>query len=137
MNSTHKKKARSPTPELSARIIASVIDGVITLLLLFSLFSLFDLIAPDIPSVKPALLVIGLSYEPLLCVFRCTVGQWFVGNRVRNYETGKMPTLFEAYLRYFYKLVFGWKALLFYSTEYDRLIHDNFAGTVVVRKHSG
>ncbi len=128
---TNKKAIPSTIISLSRRIICSTIDGVIAVALVFGLAMTIDAIGWGAPGPRLLMAFIGLSYEPLCSKFGRTVGQWFTGVQVRNYKTGKRINLYEAYLRYFFKVTLGWKGLIFHDETDGRMIHDRFAETIL------
>jgi uncharacterized RDD family membrane protein YckC len=120
-------------PELTRRYFSSVIDGILVFTTAMALA--FALQAQSLVGVRVvAVLLVFLTYEPILTSRRCTVGQFAMGIRVRRYHAvAERISLPAAYLRYVLKLLLGFFSFFAMSFNRERrALHDLAAGSIVV-----
>lgn len=118
-------------PSLLLRIKSMIIDSVIIVLLMFISFLILDALEIGSGLVRGVFLVLIFLYEPLMTSFNRTVGQKFMGLRVRKMNSIKRESVYQninlgqSMLRYFGKVFLGWISLLtIHSNEFGRAIHD-------------
>ena len=124
-------------PELTRRYMSSLIDSLLVLTGAIAIAGVLQDERVTLVRV-PLILLVVLSYEPVLTSKRCTAGQYAMGIRVRRHEnpTEKID-LASAYLRYVVKLVLGFYS--FFAMGFNpqkRAAHDLAAGSVVVNASS-
>lgn len=122
-------------PYMIERIQSILIDSVLIIacMILFSdILSNFK----NVPNWLRALLLISLFlYEPIMTTFGGTIGNNIKGIRVRqNSDETQSINLFQALIRYFFKLIFGWLSFItIFSSSKKRAIHDIISGTVMIK----
>jgi uncharacterized RDD family membrane protein YckC len=76
-----------------------------------------------------------LLYEPLCTSKLCTIGQWIMGIRVRDYKKGVKISIPSAYVRIVIKIVLGFISFLTIPIDSaKRGIHDIVVGSIVILK---
>ena len=82
------------------------------------------------------LILIVAVYEPLTMRLGATLGNYITGIRVRRYiDTNRRINLFQAYLRYAVKILFGWLSCITIGfNKQKRAVHDIVAETIVIEK---
>jgi uncharacterized RDD family membrane protein YckC len=121
-------------PELTQRYLSSAIDGVIVLTVAFTISAALQ--GEPLTGLRVALVFLFvLSYEPVLTSKRCTVGQFAMGIRVRQYDDrDEKIGLAAAYVRYLLKIVLGFLSFLSIGFQKERrAIHDEAVGSIVVK----
>ncbi|MFH6944940.1 RDD family protein [Flavobacterium sp. FlaQc-50] len=122
-------------PFLLERIQSILIDSVLIVacMIIFSdILSNFK----NVPDWLRAVLLIALFlYEPIATTFGGTIGNNIKSIRVRkNSDNTKRINIFQALIRYFIKLLFGWLSFItIFSSSKKRALHDIFSGTVMVK----
>lgn len=122
-------------PFVLERIQSILIDSVLIVacMIIFSdILSNFK----NVPDwLRGVLLVSLFLYEPIATTFGGTIGNNIKGIRVRkNSDETKRINIFQALVRYFFKLLFGWLSFIsIFSSSKKRAIHDIFSGTVMVK----
>ena len=119
-------------PNLLRRYLASTIDLVAVFCIVY-LYSRTPLYTPG--GDQGALVFFGVlaSYEPLMTVFACTLGQAAMRFRVRRVERLNRVSIGQAYLRMVVKYFLGVISFLTMPARRDRrAMHDLAAGTIVV-----
>lgn len=123
-------------PKVFERIKSGVLDGIVTVLLLFVASYFFSFVEGEYIQVRIAVFIlIFLIYDPLLTsMFGGTIGHHIVGIRVKRLNDESKNILFIfAVFRYIVKICLGWLSLLTISgNQKRRAIHDILAGSVVV-----
>ncbi|MEO7976211.1 RDD family protein [Flavobacterium sp.] len=125
-------------PFMLERIQSMLIDSVliIAFMIIFSdILSNFK----DVPNWLRAILLISLFlYEPIATAAGGTIGNNIKGIRVRkNEDEAQSINFFQAFIRYFFKLLFGWLSFItIFSNNKKRAIHDIFSGTVMIKVQS-
>ena len=125
-------------PFMLERIQSMLIDSVLIMafMIIFSdILSNFN----DVPNWLRAVLLISLFlYEPIATTFGGTIGNNIKGIRVRkNEDESRSINFFQAIIRYFFKLLFGWLSFItIFSNDKKRAIHDIFSGTVMIKVQS-
>ncbi|WP_428979163.1 RDD family protein [Flavobacterium cupriresistens] len=122
-------------PFLLERIQSILIDSVLIVacMIIFSdILSNFK----NVPDWLRAVLLIALFlYEPIATTFGGTIGNNIKSIRVRkNSDSTKRINIFQALIRYFIKLLFGWLSFItIFSNSKKRALHDILSGTVMVK----
>ena len=123
-------------PSLSDRIQSIIIDQVFIVALMFASASLLDKYenAPDWIRIVLFFGILAI-YEPFCMMFGCTIGNYAKRIRGRKYEDPtKRMNVFQAYLRYFIKILLGWLSFLTIGMNKEkRAIHDLAASTVMIK----
>jgi len=121
-------------PTLTKRYGASLIDGFFLIFVMILVAVLFQAEAM-VPLRIAFFWLIFFGYEPLLTSQLCTVGQRFMGIRVRRYgQPDARIGIFAAYVRFAVKVLLG--VISFFtmgSTKQRRAIHDLAAGSVMIQ----
>ena len=124
-------------PSLVRRIQALTIDAVVLLTVFILTAQLVDILE-NTPAWIRALVFIFMFYiyEPLLISYKCTLGQYFMGIRVRSIKNpANRISLGRAYLRFLLKALLGWLSFITISfNPRKRAIHDFVGASIVVRK---
>lgn len=122
-------------PFMLERIQSIFIDSVliIAFMIIFS-----DILSgfKNVPDWLRAVLLISLFlYEPIATTIGGTIGNNIKGIRVRkDSDDTKQINIFQALIRYFFKLLFGWLSFItIFSSSKKRAIHDILSGTVMVK----
>jgi uncharacterized RDD family membrane protein YckC len=122
-------------PFLIERIQSILIDSVLIVacMIIFS-----DILSnlKNVPDWLRAVLLIALFlYEPIATTFGGTIGNNIKSIRVRkNSDSTKRINIFQALIRYFIKLLFGWLSFItIFSSSKKRALHDILSGTVMVK----
>ena len=124
-------------PNLLRRYLASVIDLLAVMFIVY-LYSRTPLYTPGEDSGALVFFAVLLSYEPLLTVFLCTLGQAILRFRVRRAEDSTKISLAQAYVRLVVKYALGIISFLTMPARRDRRsIHDLAAGTIVLEARNG
>lgn len=122
-------------PFMLERIQSILIDSVLIIacMILFSdILSNFK----NVPDwLRAVLLILIFLYEPILTTFGGTIGNNIKGIRVRkNSDETQSVTIFQAIIRYFFKLLLGWLSFItIFSSNKKRAIHDIISGTVMIK----
>lgn len=76
-----------------------------------------------------------LVYEPFLTTYGATVGQYFIGIRVRDArDPNKRINILQAYIRIVVKLMLGWLSFVtIHFNPQHRAIHDFAGSSVMIR----
>jgi uncharacterized RDD family membrane protein YckC len=122
-------------PSLLRRIQSSVIDFLLILALMVLITQLADQFDNFPSELRAVLFVLILLYEPLCITFGCTLGNYIMKIRVRQYEDeNKRINLFQSIIRYTVKVMLGWLSFLTIHTNTEkRAIHDLFIGSVMIK----
>ena len=122
-------------PFMLERIQSILIDSVLIVacMIIFS-----DILSgfKNVPDWLRAVLLISLFlYEPIATTIGGTIGNNIKGIRVRkDSDDTKQINIFQALIRYFFKLLFGWLSFItIFSNSKKRAIHDILSGTVMVK----
>lgn len=122
-------------PFMLERIQSILIDSVLIVacMIIFS-----DILSgfKNVPDWLRAVLLISLFlYEPIATTFGGTIGNNIKGIRVRkDSDDTKQINIFQALIRYFFKLLFGWLSFItIFSSSKKRAIHDILSGTVIIK----
>lgn len=119
-------------PNLLRRYLATLIDITILWFAIF-LATKVPLLADSVWAMAAAAIALAVVYEPLLTAFYCTVGQWVMGIRVRNYDTLQRINPLNASLRLCVKYFLGAISVLTIPSRKDRrAIHDLATNTIVI-----
>ncbi len=119
-------------PNLLRRYLASVIDLLAVFCIVY-LYSRTPLYTPGGDTSALVFFGVMASYEPLMTVFVCTLGQAAMRFRVRRAEDLNRVSLAQAYIRMVVKYALGIVSFLTMPARRDRrAIHDLAASTIVV-----
>lgn len=123
-------------PLLADRIQSTFIDMVLIIVLMFVFASVLDRYenVPDWIRIALFFFLFGI-YEPVCTTAGCTLGNYSKKIRVRRVtDTGKRITIFQALIRYVFKVLLGWLSFLtIHSNPGKRAIHDLAAGSVMIK----
>jgi len=125
-------------PELNRRYLCSFIDGMIVFTTAMAVG--LALQGERLVGVRiTAILLVILTYEPVLTSRLCTAGQFAMGLRVRRHKSvDDRISLPAAYIRYVVKLIFGFYSFFAMSFNKERrALHDLVAGSIVVESRAG
>jgi uncharacterized RDD family membrane protein YckC len=122
-------------PSLLTRMMSLFFD---TLVLVVSML-VFARILDEFPNAPDWLRMalffsIFFAYEPLCLTYGCTIGNFLMRIRVRQFrETNSRITLPNAILRFIVKACLGWISFVtIHSNPERRAIHDMAAGSVMI-----
>lgn len=122
-------------PFMLERIQSILIDSVLIIacMIIFS-----DMLSgfKNVPDWLRAVLLISIFlYEPIATTIGGTIGNNIKGIRVRkDSDDTKQINIFQALIRYFFKLLFGWLSFItIFSNSKKRAIHDILSGTVMIK----
>jgi uncharacterized RDD family membrane protein YckC len=123
-------------PLLIKRYQAIFVDSIVLFAVLITIMMLTDGKEHGTTVMVTLGLFILFTYEPLLTVYGATVGQKFVGIRVRKMRNPtERISLFNAYIRVVTKFSLGYISFLTINTNPEhRAIHDFVSGSVMVRE---
>jgi uncharacterized RDD family membrane protein YckC len=122
-------------PSLSQRILSTVIDQVLILVLMIGSAAVLDKFqSPDWTRPVMLLAIMG-AYEPLAMIFGCTLGNYIIGIRARKVtDVTERVGVLQAYVRYVTKILLGWLSFLTINRNKERrAIHDLVAATVMIK----
>lgn len=127
----------STYPSLIDRFQSNFIDALFIIMIMY-VFSLVLGNFENVPDwVRIVLFVsIWLIYDPLCTSLGATLGNLFIGLRVRKFTNHNEKILFpHALIRYICKILLGSISFLtIHSNKQKRAIHDFAAGSVVIKK---
>lgn len=127
-------------PLILERVQAIAIDTCLIIVLMFT-FSVTLEFFDHVPNWIRTSLFLGLFifYEPICTTFGATLGNYILDIRVRkNFNSGKQINLIQAFIRYFFKMLFGWLSFLsIFTNKKKRALHDLVSGTVMIKYKSG
>ena len=126
-------------PELIDRFQSTFINTLVIVILMFVWATILDKIQDPPDSLRMTMFfVIWGVYEPVCTSLGCTLGNYIKGIRVRRINnTSKKINIFQAFIRYLFKILLGWVSFLTIgSNPQRRAIHDMVAGSVMIKaKH--
>jgi uncharacterized RDD family membrane protein YckC len=122
-------------PLVLDRIKSTLIDSII---LIVCMFIFTDILAgfKDVPNWVRMLLLISLFfYEPFCTAYGATLGNHKMNIRVRkNSDMSQRITIFQALIRYFFKIIFGWFSFVsIFISPKSRTFHDIICGSVMIK----
>jgi uncharacterized RDD family membrane protein YckC len=121
-------------PTIKARYISMLIDVLILVIIYTGITSLLEIIGQVPGFVKGILfVVVVLLYEPILITSGATIGQLFMGLRVRNFKQPDHKLTFHlAILRTVVKILLGWLSFVTVTFNVNRrAIHDFASGSIM------
>jgi len=122
-------------PSLSQRILSTVVDQILILVLMLVIAAALDVFHP--PDWLRVALFFGIwgVYEPVCMTRGCTLGNYVIGLRARQFQDDtKKVSIIQAYVRYIVKVLLGWLSFLTINTNKQRrAIHDIAASTVMIK----
>jgi uncharacterized RDD family membrane protein YckC len=123
-------------PQLIDRIQSTFIDTLVIVVLMFLWATILERI-PDPPDWlrMTMFFVIWGAYEPICTSCGFTLGNYIKGLRVRRYSNPeKKINIFQALIRYVFKIALGWVSFLTISSNPERrAIHDIVCGSVMIK----
>jgi uncharacterized RDD family membrane protein YckC len=121
-------------PTIKARYISMLIDILILIVIYTGVTSLLEIIG-QVPGLVKAILfvVVVLLYEPILITSGATIGQLFMGLRVRDFKNPDHKLTFHlAVLRTVVKILLGWVSFVTVTFNVNRrAIHDFASGSIM------
>jgi uncharacterized RDD family membrane protein YckC len=122
-------------PQLTDRLQSTFFDAIIIVLLMYGITSILDNFENVPDSVRIAMLLLVLSYEPICTSLGCTIGNYAKGIRVRKESnTAAKINIFQAFIRYIVKILLGWVSFLsINSNPKRRAMHDLASGSVMIK----
>jgi hypothetical protein len=123
-------------PSLLTRVQSLLVDGLVIILLMFLAGKILDQYQ-ETPDWVRAVLFFGFwaVYEPLAMTLGCTIGNYLLGVRVRQFKnTGKKLNILQAYVRFIVKFLLGWLSFIaIHFTPERRAMHDLASGSVMIK----
>ena len=122
-------------PFMLERIQSILIDSVLIIacmILISDILSNFK----NVPDwLRAVLLILIFLYEPIMTTFGGTIGNNIKRIRVRkNSDETQSINLFQAIIRYFFKLLLGWLSFItIFSSNKKRAVHDIISGNVMIK----
>ena len=136
LESLEQSEIKIKYPLLGDRIQSTFIDTLLIIVLMFVFASILDRYE-NVPDWIRIALFFGLFgiYEPVCTSLGCTLGNYIKKIRVRRYnDTSKRINIFQALIRYIFKILLGWISFLtIHSNAQRRAIHDLVAGSVMIK----
>ena len=121
-------------PYIARRYVATVIDMMFVLIVAIVLAYVVH--GAGTTALRYRFYIIGgfiLLYKPLCTSKLCTIDQWIMGIRVRDYKKGVKISIAAAYVRIVIKIVLGFISLFTIPIDSaKRGIHDIVVGSVVI-----
>ena len=123
-------------PSLADRVQSTFIDAIFLLLLSFGITEILDKFAA-VPDWIRIVLFFGLwaLYEPICTTTGGTIGNRIKGIRVRQQSYPSLkPNIFQSFIRYIFKVAFGWLSFgTMHFNKERRAIHDFASGSVMIK----
>jgi len=122
-------------PTIKTRYISILIDGICLLLIAFGISALFEKNADVSGLVRGITIVIVIIfYEPILVTLGCTIGQFFMNIRVRDFRNPeKKLSFYLVIVRFIIKIILGWLSFLTVTFNINRrAIHDLASGSIMI-----
>lgn len=121
-------------PTLLSRIQSLTIDSILLICCMVFFTVLLDGFKNVPTDIRMWLFISLMLYEPLFTTFGATLGNYKKGIRVRkNSDQSKRITIFQAIVRSFFKILFGWLSFLFFLTnKKNRALHDIVSGSIMI-----
>ncbi len=123
-------------PQLVDRLQSTFIDLLLLVVLTFGFSFILDKTGNPPDWVKKILFFgLWVVYDPLCTSLGYTLGNYIKGIRVRKAsDTSKRINLFQALVRYVFKMMLGWLSFLTINTNpRKQAIHDFIVGSVVIK----
>ncbi|MBE0676394.1 MAG: RDD family protein [Bacteroidales bacterium] len=122
-------------PSIKTRYFSTLIDICVIFLIALGISQLFEAIALVSGFVRGTLfVVVFILYEPILVSLGSTVGQYFLGLRVRRFNNPEKKVLFPILIiRVLVKYILGWLSFITVTFNTNRrAIHDFVSGSIVI-----
>lgn len=122
-------------PSVLDRIKSTLIDSIIIIGCMFLFSDILEMFN-NVPNWIRATLFISLfMYEPICTAYGATLGNHKMNIRVRkNSDETKRIHIFQAIIRYFFKVIFGWISFLtIFISPKSRTLHDIICGSVMIK----
>jgi len=122
-------------PTIKTRYISILIDGICLLLFALGISALFEKIGDVSGFVRGITFVIVIIlYEPILVTLGCTIGQFFMNIRVRDFRNPeKKLSFYLVIFRFIIKIILGWLSFLTVTFNINRrAIHDLASGSIMI-----
>ncbi len=126
----------SQYPTLLSRIQSLTIDSILLIFCMVFFTVMLDGFQNVPVDLRMWLFISLILYEPIFTTFGTTLGNFKKGIRVRkNSDHSKRINIFQAIVRSFFKIIFGWFSFLFFLTnKKNRTLHDIISGSVMINK---
>lgn len=119
------------------RVKAMTVDTIIIILIMYLSSFIFESIGTVSAKVRMWLfLSLFVFYEPVfITLCGATVGNFVLKIRVRKFSNNqKNINILQSFLRYFFKILFGWFSFItFFTSKHRRAVHDYFGGSVMIK----
>jgi uncharacterized RDD family membrane protein YckC len=122
-------------PSVLDRTKSTLIDTIIIIACMILFTDILDMFK-NVPDWTRATLFISLLlYEPICTTFGATLGNDKMKIRVRkNSDSTQSINIFQAIIRYFIKVVFGWISFItIFISPKSRTLHDIISGSVMIK----
>jgi uncharacterized RDD family membrane protein YckC len=122
-------------PSVLDRTKSTLIDTIIIIACMILFTDILDMFK-NVPNWTRATLFISLLlYEPICTTFGATLGNDKMKIRVRkNSDSTQSINIFQAIIRYFIKVVFGWISFItIFISPKSRTLHDIISGSVMIK----
>lgn len=122
-------------PSVLDRTKSNLIDSILLIACMLLFTDVLDKFQ-DVPNWTRAALFLSLfMYEPICTTFGATLGNDKMKIRVRkNSNTAERLNIFQAIIRYFFKIIFGWISFItIFVSPKSRTIHDMIVGSVMIK----
>jgi uncharacterized RDD family membrane protein YckC len=121
---------------LLERVQAITIDTSLIIFVMYTFSILFECFGhvPDWMRMW-LFLILFVFYEPICTAFGTTLGNYVIKIRVRRISNPeKRINIIRAFLRYFFKTIFGWFSFItIFTSKNNRAIHDYIGGSVMIK----
>lgn len=122
-------------PSVLDRTKSTLIDTILLIACMLLFTDILDMFE-NVPDWTRATLFISLlMYEPICTAFGATLGNDKMKIRVRkNSDTTKRLNIFQAIIRYFFKIIFGWLSYIsIFISPKSRTLHDVISGSIMIK----
>lgn len=121
-------------PTILARTKSMLIDSLIVIAGVYLISDIYSSFGNVPDSVKMGIVALMLLYEPICTTFGGTLGNNKMKIRVRrNSDPTKHINIFQALIRYIFKILLGWISFLaIFVNPKSRTIHDYISGSVMI-----
>ena len=122
-------------PSVLDRIKSTLIDSIIVIVFMMIFSDILNSFKTVPDSVRATLFIALLMYEPICTAYGATFGNHKMQIRVRKKsDESKCINVFQAIIRYFFKVVFGWFSFLtIFLSPKSRALHDIICGSVMIK----
>lgn len=122
-------------PSIKTRYISMLIDAICLVLLALGISTLFEKIG-EVPGFVRGItfVLVIILYEPILVTLGCTIGQFFMNIRVRDFRNPEKKLVFYLVMvRFMIKIFMGWLSFITVTFNLNRrAIHDLASGSIMI-----